>query len=437
MNEKKKILELDDKYIWHPYSQKKNEADPLIVVSGEDDKIFDIDGNQYYDLISSWWVTTHGHCNKKISAAIKNQLKKLEQIIFSGFTHAPAVKLAELLTSKLPKDISRVFYSDNGSTSVEIALKVAYQYWYNQGEKQRKKFLAIEGGYHGDTLGAMSVGFSSGFYKPFTDMVIKNEFFPCPFTWEGDNEIFEKEKNSLEAIDLILDQVENEVAAVIIEPLVLGASGMKIYRADYLDKLVKKIKKRKILVIFDEVLTGFGRTGKMFATDHLDSNPDIICLAKGLTAGYIPLAATIFSEHIHKQFVNDDFSKTFLHGHSFTANPISCAAAIASMKIFDEEKTLEKVKLQESHHKEGLELLKLNSKVSHIRNIGGIAAFDIMGQKDEYGSKLGNKLRHIFLKKGLIIRPLGNTLYLMPPYCTKKEILENVYLEIDKELKKN
>ncbi len=433
---KKKILELDDKYIWHPYSQKKNEGDPLVITSGKDDKVIDIDGNEYYDLISSWWVTTHGHCNLKISDAIKNQLKQLEQIIFSGFTHEPAVKLAEILTSKLPKNISRVFYSDNGSTSVEIALKVAYQFWYNQGEKQRKKFLALKGGYHGDTFGAMSVGFSSGFYEPFTDMVLKNDFIPCPYTWQGDNEIFEKEKASLDNVDALIDKMEEQIAAVIIEPLVLGASGMKIYRTQYLDKLVEKFKEKNILVIFDEVLTGFGRTGEMFALDHLVSKPDIVCLAKGLTAGYIPLAATIFSDEIHKYFVNNDFSKTFLHGHSFTANPISCAAAIASMQIFKKEKTIEKVKLQEKYHQEGLKLLKLNSKVSHLRQIGGISAFDIMGHKNQYGSKIGNKLRENFLRKGFIIRPLGNTLYLMPPYCTKKETLENVYLEIDKELKK-
>ncbi len=432
---KKKILEKDKNFIWHPFTQSKLSSDPKIIISAMDEKLTDIEGNEYIDLISSWWVNIHGHGRKDISEAIFKQVKKLDQVVFAGLTHEPAVNLAEKLSKLLPHGLNRVFYSDNGSTSVEIALKVAYQFWYNR-DKKKKKFVAFNGGYHGDTLGAMSVGFSSGFYKPFNDLVFETFFIPFPDNWKGNNSINEEEDKAFRYIDSIISDNCNELAAIIIEPLIQGASGMKICRPEFLNKVVKKFQSNNILVIFDEVMTGFGRTGKMFASDFLDVKPDIICLAKSLTGGCIPLAATVFQEKIHQEFVDLNFNKTFLHGHSFTANPIACSAAIKSLEIFEEENTLVKVKNIEKIHQEGLSLLSKNPIISKTRFLGGVAAFDIIGFDKGYGAKIGEKIKNNFLKKGFLIRPLGETIYLMPPFCIKQNTLLKAYDELDKELYK-
>ena len=432
---KKKILEYDNKYIWHPFTQSETSEKPLVINSASEDKLIDIDGNEYIDLISSWWVNVHGHGNKKIIDSITTQAKELDQVVFADLTHKPAVELAKNLNDILPGELTRVFYSDNGSTSVEIALKVAYQYWKNK-KKIKKKFVAFEGGYHGDTLGAMSLGFSSGFYEPFKDLVFKSLFIPFPEDWKGNNAIDEDEERSFKAIDNIININGNEIAAVIIEPLVQGASGMKICRPDFLNKVVKKFQSNDILVIFDEVMTGFGRTGKMFASDFLEVCPDIICLAKSITSGYLPIAATVFKEKIHQEFVDLKLNKAFLHGHSFTANPIACSAAIQSMKIFKNENTLELVKNIEKVHKDGLQLLSKNPQVNKTRFLGGIAAFNILGFDKGYGARIGEKIKRNFLKKGYLIRPLGETIYLMPPFCIKEKILEKVYQDLDEEINK-
>ena len=280
----------------------------------------------------------------------------------------------------------------------------------------------------------MSVGYSSGFYGPFKDLTLDTTFIPFPETWEGDNKKYEKEKESLNFVEEILNDSSDEIAAVIIEPIIQGASGMKICDPLFLDKVLKRFKEKNIIIIFDEVMTGFGRTGKMFAMEHIITKPDIVCIAKSLTAGYIPLAATIFSESIHNEFVDTDFKKTFLHGHSFTANPLACSVAIASLKIFEKNNVLNKVSQIEKFTKR-VRFLKSNIKVSKTRLIGSIAAFDLIGADQKYGSKIGNKIREQFLKKGLLIRPIGNTIYLMPPYCIDNKTLENVYSILDAELK--
>ena len=432
---KKKLLQFDKDYIWHPFNKASSKSEPIIISSAKDDRLFDIDGNEYIDLISSWWVNIHGHGRIEIAEKIYNQSKKLEQVIFAGFTHEPAIKLAKRLTEILPQNLSRVFFSDNGSTSVEIALKVAYQYWYNKKDF-RDKFVALKGGYHGDTIGAMSVGYSSGFYKPFEDLVFKTFFVPFPDDWRGNNSIQVEEQKSLKKVERIINSHGNRLAAVIIEPLVQGASGMKMCRPSYLNKVVRKFQENKTLVIFDEVMTGFGRTGKMFASEYLDVVPDIICLAKSLTGGYLPLAATVFKEFIHKEFLDMNLEKSFLHGHSFSANPIACVAALKSLDLFSEEKTLDSVCEIENIHKKGLNFLMNNPKVSKIRFLGDIAAFDIIGFDKGYGANIGEILKKKFLKRGYLIRPLGNTLYLMPPYCIEKNTLKNVYNVIDEELRK-
>lgn len=427
---KKKILVKDKKFLWHPFTQSKLSVDPIVIDSAKGENLYDIDGNEYIDLISSWWINTHGHCRKEIVEASFQQSKKLEQVLFAGFTHQPAVSLAEKLVKILPKNLSRVFYSDNGSTSVEIAMKVAIQYWYNKGKK-RNKFVALTGGYHGDTFGAMSVGKTSGFYKPFENILNENFFIPFPDNWRGNNKIEQDEIRSLNKAKKLVKAERKKIAAVIIEPLVQGAGGMKICRKEYLTELINIFKESGIIVIFDEVMTGFGRTGKMFASDHLKVEPDIICLAKSLTGGFIPLAATIFSEEIHNEFVDDDLGKTFLHGHTFSANPVACSVALSSLYLFQKDKTFEKIKMISEIHKNCLNELSKNSQIFNIRMLGSIAAFNFSGISDVYGSKDSQILREKFLKNGLLLRPIGNTIYLMPPYCIKKKNLIKSYEKLN------
>ena len=411
---KKEILSKDRKFLWHPFTQFKNSSPPIVVKSARNEKIIDIDGNEYVDLISSWWVNTHGHCRNEIINEIASQAKIIEQVLFAGFTHQPAVDLAERLVNLLPSNLNKVFYSDNGSTSVEIAMKVAIQYWYNKGIK-KSKFLAFKGGYHGDTFGAMSVGLTSGFYEPFKEIVNDSYFFDFPDDWFGNNQIDVLERKSIHQAEKIINDNKNEIAAVIIEPLIQGAGGMKMCRPNYLDKIVKFFKKSGIIVIFDEVMTGFGRTGKMFALDYLSEAPDILCLAKSLTAGYIPLAATVFSENIFNEFVCSDFKKTFLHGHTFTANPIACSAAIASLKLFSQDRTLKKINRIETLHKKWLNALSNTTKISKIRTLGSIAAFDINNNDLEYGSEKVEKLKkEVFGKRPFIKANWKNRLFDAP-----------------------
>ena len=427
---KKKILKKDSKFIWHPFTQEKSSDAPILVKKAKDEKIIDIDGNVYIDLISSWWVNTHGHCREEIIKEISDQAKSIEQVLFAGFTHEPAVNLAEKLVELLPDELNKVFFSDNGSTSVEIAMKVAIQYWYNKGKK-KNKFMAFDGGYHGDTFGAMSVGFSSGFYEPFKEIINKNFFFNFPENWFGNNQVELSEKESIREVENIINKEKDNIAAVIIEPLIQGAGGMRICRKEFLNKLIKIFKDSGIIVIFDEVMTGFGRTGKMFALDHLSEKPDIICLAKSLTGGYIPLAATIFNEEIHKEFVDSNFKKTFLHGHTFTANPVGCSAALASLNLFTKDRTFKNIKKIEDTHKKSLSMLSKSSTIKKIRILGSIAAFDLDDERFKYGSEPVENLKKKFLNKGLLLRPIGKTIYLMPPFCIKKKVLEDCYKIIE------
>ena len=424
----KEIKKKDKQFLWHPFTKIINEYDPIVISSAKNDILVDINGNEYVDLISSWWVNIHGHCKKEIIESIKKQSEKLEQVLFADFTHEPAVNLAEKIVDLMPKNLSRVFFSDNGSTAVEIAMKVAIQYWYNKGKK-KKKFVSMTGNYHGDTFGAMSVGFSSGFYEPFKDFLIKSISIPYPDYWDGKNDIEKEELISLKTADEVLSSNKDDIAAVIFEPLIQGAGGMKVCRKEFLDKLLKKFRDAGVLIIFDEVMTGFGRTGKMFAADYLKTKPDIMCLAKSLTGGYIPLAATVFSQKIHDEFFGDDIKKAFLHGHSFTANPIACAAALTSLELFEKEQTLKKVEKISDIHCEFIKKLK-KINISKPRVLGSIAAFEYNAINQKYGSTENQELKNIFLENGLLLRPLGNTIYLMPPYCIKEETLYNCYEKI-------
>ncbi len=408
------LIHKDRLHVWHPFTQEATAPDPIAVLAASGATLHGADGRDYIDLISSWWVTTHGHAHPKIAAAVARQAGKLEQVIFAGFTHEPAVELASELCSLLPEHLTRVFFSDNGSTSVEVALKMARQYYLNLGEK-RDRFAAFDGGYHGDTVGAMSVGATTGFFEPFRPLLFAVDTLPFPATWDGDGDIETREAEALAALDSYLAQHGRKCAGVLVEPLVQGASGMRMCRPRFMQAVARRVREAGVLLIFDEVMTGFGRVGTMFACEKAGVDPDIICLSKGLTGGFMPLSVTVCKESIYAAFFGAGFDRAFAHGHSFTANPLSCAAACASLDLFAEEKSLEKVAAIQAIHQERLAGLQSHEKVERIA--GAIAALDFVVSDPGYGSSLAPRLKEFFLQRGLLIRPLGNVLYLLPPYC--------------------
>jgi adenosylmethionine-8-amino-7-oxononanoate aminotransferase len=421
------ILKRDKNIIWHPFTQEKT-AGPLIAIKkGAGSYLYDQDDNSYLDLISSWWVNLHGHGHPKIANSIYEQAMHLEHVIFAGFTHEPAVKLCENLQKLLPKPLEKFFFSDNGSTAVEVALKMAYQYWQNKNQSQKTLFLSFEGGYHGDTFGAMSVGNKSGFHDTFKDLFFKVISIPYPHTWENDIEVETKEENALKALDNHLMQNAHKIAAIILEPLIQGASGMRICRPIFIQNVVERMRKYGILVIFDEVMTGFGRTGNLFALEQTNVVPDFLCLSKGITGGFLPLALTVTTTNVYNAFLHDETKYSFSHGHSYTANPIACAAAIASLDILLSPETTCAIDSLNKAHRSGIAYLKKHCKnINKTRVLGTIAAFELA-----FAPNL-KQLKTMFLAEGLLIRPLGNTIYLMPPYCTTTAELATAYKKIAK-----
>jgi adenosylmethionine-8-amino-7-oxononanoate aminotransferase len=412
----------DKKIIWHPFTQEKTAAPVLPIVSGKGSYLYDENGKEYLDLISSWWVNLHGHANEEIASSICSQAKKLEHVIFAGFTHSPAVELCEELGQILPNLLAKFFFSDNGSTAVEVALKMAYQYWHNQGIK-RKYFLSFEGGYHGDTFGAMSVGSKSGFHDVFADMFFQVLNIPYPNTWDDDASVLDKEELALAKLDRHLAQHGDDIAAIILEPLIQGASGMRVCRPSFVRSVIEKVKARNILVIFDEVMTGFGRTGTNFALEQIGVVPDFLCLSKGITGGFLPLALTITTQEIYNAFLDNNWRHAFAHGHSYTANPLACAAAVASLKLLRQDKTLNAIREISLVQRASIDFIKANcSNTSCHRTCGTIAAFDLK-QEDQ-------RLKLAFLEAGLLLRPLGRALYLLPPYSTTAAQLEEAYDKI-------
>ncbi len=412
----------DKKIIWHPFSQEKTVGLPLAIQSGKGAYITDIHQKSYLDLISSWWVNLHGHANPVIAQAIYEQALKLEHVIFSKVTHEPAVALAEKLQTILPTNLTRFFYSDNGSTAIECALKMAYQYWRNIG-KAKKTFACFEGGYHGDTIGAMSVGQNSGYHDIFKPLLFDVITLPYVDTCLNDSDIEKKEYQAFNEIKNSLEKKHQDIAAFILEPLIQGASGMRMCRPDFLNKVIQLIKSYDILVIFDEVMTGFGRTGTHFALQQLapESVPDLLCLSKGLTGGFLPLALTIASEKIYQAFLDDELSKAFLHGHSYTANPLGCAAAIASLDMLLDFTTQQAIQNIKQAHQVGLQQLSELTSVTHIRQLGTISAFKLPEEKVK-------QVIPELLAQGLFMRPLcNNTLYILPPYCITVDELKRVY----------
>ncbi|MDX1585100.1 MAG: adenosylmethionine--8-amino-7-oxononanoate transaminase [Balneolaceae bacterium] len=416
--------------IWYPFTIIESAPEPVKVSKGEGLWLELEDGRRIMDAISSWWVNTHGHAHPEIARAIADQASRLEQVIFANFTHEPAEQLAERLTGRLPGALNRVFFSDDGSTAVEVAMKMAYQYWKNRGE-ERKTFICFEGAYHGDTFGAMSAGDRSVFTEVFKELLFDVEFVPYPDTWIGDTGRADKEEAVIERIEELLKQNPENYAGILIEPLVQGAGGMRMCSEQFMQELHWVNRQFDTLLIFDEVMTGFGRTGDWFACQRAQVEPDIICLAKGLTGGFLPLSVTVCGDHIYDAFRSDDPIKTFWHGHSYTANPIGCAAALASMDLMKEnEKTFSEM---EQWHREHLAELADNPRLKHHRVTGTIAAMDIVTDGEEgYLNEVANHIKKNCVEHNVLLRPLGNVLYLMPPYCTTRAELAEMYRAIEK-----
>ena len=399
------LQQRDQKVIWHPYTPQKDMTPPIPIIKGKGTLLYAEDGSTYIDAISSWWVTLHGHAHPYIAAQLYKQAQILEQVIFAGFTHEPAVSLAEQLLTILPGPMARVFYSDNGSTATEVAIKMAVQFWWNQGNQKRNKILAFNKSYHGDTFGAMSVSDRSIFTLAFADKLFEVIFIDTPT------------ENNLDELKAIVEEQADTIAAFIYEPLLQGAGGMRMYDALLMNELLATVKSNNIICIADEVLTGFGRTGRLFASSYMNEQPDIICLSKGLTGGSMALGVTACTQKIYDAFLSADKLKTFFHGHSFTANPLACSAALASLHLLQKEECTQSIdRIRADNVQFAFELKNLQG-IKNTRFIGTILAFEIESDKDEYLNNLSADITSLALKEGVYLRPLGNTVYIMPPFC--------------------
>jgi adenosylmethionine-8-amino-7-oxononanoate aminotransferase len=416
------LLNLDRKNIWHPFTSLGSKDFPILIDRAEGIYLCTSDGRKIIDAVSSWWVNLHGHSHPSITKAVAEQAARLEHVIFAGFTHEPAIDLSNNLLTILPKNQAKIFFSDNGSTAVEVALKMAFQFWFNKGISTKRKVIAIRGAYHGDTFGSMSVGERGAFTAPFVKYLFDVEYidFPTPGC----------EENVLKQFSKLLSN--NDVGAFVFEPLVQAAAGMRIYGASILDLLIKEAQANNVICIADEVFTGFGRTGKFFASDYLTNKPDIIALSKGLTGGTMALGVTSCSDKIISAFMSDDTDKTFFHGHSYTANPIACAAANASFELLTSAQCKRQIAWIESQHavfKEKIELLHPNHRV---RCLGTILSIELTTPDGtSYFNKIRSHIQHFFLSRNILLRPLGNVIYVLPPYIIQEDELSQVYYCIE------
>jgi adenosylmethionine-8-amino-7-oxononanoate aminotransferase len=408
---------LDRRHVWHPFTQAATAPEPPLIRSGKGTVLTDAEGREILDLISSWWVTLHGHAHPVIAEAVADQARTLEHVIFAGYTHEPAVRLSGRLCALLPEGLNRVFFSDNGSTAVEVGLKAAFQAWRNGGDTRRTRFLAFEGGYHGDTVGAMSAGVSSRFFDVWEEMLFPVDILPVPVTWDDDPEVDAKEAAALAALDRHLEAHGRDTAAAVIEPLVQGASGMRMHRPHFLRGVAARLKAAGVTLVADEVMTGFGRTGPLFASLKAGIAPDIVCLSKGLTGGFLPMSVTVCTDAIHDAFLDASIAKAFLHGHSFTANPLGCAAANASLDLLLDDACTARRAAIEASHRRLLDDLADHPLVTRRRLHGTILAFDVDAGDAGYASAVGPRLTESLLRDGLLVRPLGNVVYLLPPFC--------------------
>ncbi len=436
------LRKLDKRYIWHPYTQMKDfeKRDILFIDRAEGAFLYDIDGKRYFDTISSWWCIIHGHNHPVIRRHVADQMKRLDQVHFAGTTHSGPVLLAEKLTHVLPTGLKKFFFSDNGSTACEVAVKMSLQYWKQTGQKRREKFIALERGYHGDTIGTISLGGVPAFEGPFDALTFDSFTVPAPYCYRcpcgaGSYAPGMEPSCGLECVRFLEELLEREagcIAALILEPMLMGAGGMITYPAAYLRRVYELCRRFGIHLILDEVATGFGRTGKMFAMEHAGITPDFVCLSKGITGGTLPLAVTVTTEDIFEAFYGGfNEGKTFFHGHTFTANPICCASALGSMEVFEAEKTLEGLPPKVKRLQEGkLNLLDI-PMVGDCRGIGMVAAFELVEDR-QTGSPFSPERRvgwQVYLKgleKGLILRPLSDVIYLFLPLSVTEDQIDDI-----------
>ena len=423
MSDKPRLVERDRAHSWHPYTQMLTQPPPLPVVKASGVYLHTEDGRKILDGISSWWVTIHGHAHPKLTEALATQARELEHVMFAGCTHPPAINLAERLVDILPVGLTRVFYSDDGSTAVEVALKMAWQYWRNQGHPERCSFITLDRAYHGDTVGAMPVSAASSFTDPFKPLLFpvmrthEPYCYRCPVGLERATCQIE----CLNKLESLLTERGSTIAAVLVEPMLQGVGGMIVWPSEFLVGVRRLCDTYNTLMIADEVLTGFGRTGRMFACEHASVTPDIICLSKGVTAGYLPLGVSVATEAVYDAFLSEDREKTFFHGHSYTANPLACAVGVASLDLFREQDVLARIGRLERQFRAGLEPLRELPIIGDVRVIGGVGALELVSDRETkagggYFDEIGPQLARMFLERNLLIRPLGNIVYFMPPY---------------------
>ena len=418
------LTEKDSQYLWHPYTQHKTASAPIAITKGKGALLWDESNKEYIDAIASWWVNPYGHSNSFIAEAIYKQLTTLEHVLFGGFTHEPAVVLAEKLMAILPKNQQKLFFSDNGSTAVEIAIKVALQYFFNKGEK-KTTIIAFENAFHGDTFAAMAASGISLFTDAFQGMFIDVVRIPVPIVGE--------EKASCDALAKAIK--DHNCAGFIFEPLVQGAAGMVMYEPAALDALIRMCKDNNVLTIADEVMTGFGKTGRTFASDYLEEQPDMMCLSKALTGGTIPMAITTFTQEIFEAFYDEDINKALFHGHTFTANPTGCAAALASLELLQTTEMQANIARVNTNHLAFEKRVQSHPKVVTTRVLGVIFALEIKTESAaSYYGNLRNKLYNFFIENGVILRPVGNIVYILPPYIITDEQLEKVYQVVESAL---
>jgi adenosylmethionine-8-amino-7-oxononanoate aminotransferase len=415
------LQESDKRNIWHPFTPLVDGIDPLLVESANGIYLHLKDGRKIIDAISSWWVNLHGHSHPTIANAIAEQAKKLEHVIFAGFTHEPAIRLSENLLSILPKNQCKIFFSDNGSTAVEVGLKMAIQYWHNLGVKNKSKIIALDGAYHGDTFGSMSVGERGAFTNAFAPYLFDVEFVDFP-----------TEENKEKVIKDFEERIHtDQVGVFIYEPLVQGAAGMRMYSQKILEKLVSIAQRHNVVCIADEVFTGFGRTGKLFASDYLNVQPDIMAVSKGITGGFLPLGVTSCSPKIIEAFQSPDANKTFFHGHSYTANPLACAAANASFDLLMDSACQQNIQAINQSHLAFKSTVEKDRSIKNIRCLGTILAIELQtSEGSSYFSEVRKKIYPYFLKKNILLRPLGNVIYVLPPYVITNDELKTIYSTI-------
>ena len=410
------MTKVDDGYpVWHPFSQMFGQKSIPKVVKAEGVWLHTEDGKVLFDAISSWWVNLHGHSHPKIAEAVYKQMLSLEHVIFAGFTHDPAIELCNRLKPYLPQAPWKFFFSDNGSTAVEVALKMAIQHLRQDNIKKKINVIALEGSYHGDTFGAMSAATRSVFTDPWDDLFFGVTCITPPVPG--------KEEVSLQELKAALKP--NSI--LIYEPLVMGAAGMLMYSAEVMETMLKTAQDAGALLIADEVMTGFGRTGQWFASNATSITPDLICLSKGLTGGALPMALTVCSQKLYDAFLHKEFERGFLHGHSFTGNPVGCAAALASLDLMEEEGTWKQMAVIQSSFERSVERFESHPAVKSVRTCGLILAMDINEENKGYIHPLRDTMYHAFLEKGLLIRPLGNVIYILPPYITTEAELSKAY----------